>query len=143
MLDVGIWLARQCGMPMRLAFLTLLVAVCAGCGLIETEAGLACQEPPDGGLVGDREVPDVTGLGPDLAAATLDRAEVGVSWRYSYLTELGGPGGYSECWCVPPPDGVVEDVSTSDEGWLIVFVRRPEPMIGGRPQPRIGWGCPS
>jgi hypothetical protein len=118
------------------------LAFLPGCGLFDVETGLACQEPPEGNWqLTDQDIPDVSGMRPRQAAAAFDRADLDVSWRYSYDTEEGGRVGYSECWCIAPPDGTVDWTATSDAGWLIVNVTRSDPMPGGRPQPRAGWGC--
>lgn len=132
-------------MVIRIGVLAVLSLAIMGCGAVgpTQEDGLACQEPPEGNWrVGSRDIPDVAGRRPGDAAESLARAGIAVSWRYQYFTEAGGRVGYSECWCVAPPDdSVVQDVTTSDEGWLIVFVNRDEPIPGGRDQPVLGWGC--
>lgn len=131
------------GQVMRIGLLTALVGL-AACGLIrEAEAGLACQQPPapDEILDADRAVPELVGLTPDAAAARLDEAEVVASWRYTYATNPNDTRvGYSECWCIPPPDGVVTMVDAEPGSRLIVFVEG-APISGGRDQPRLGWGC--
>ena len=125
------------------AVLVVVTSIVAGCGLFEANVGLACQEPPEGNwIVGEREVPNLRGMTPEAAAVALDSADIDASWRYSYATDANEPNvGYSECWCAPPPDGVVDNVTTAEEGWLIVFVNRTEPIFGGRPQPELGWEC--
>ena len=132
-------------MAARVAVLAVLILAVMGCGVVgpTQQTELACLEPPEGNWrVGSREIPDVAGSRPADAAESLARAGIAVSWRYQYGTEGTGRTGYSECWCeVPPNDGVVQDVTTGDEGWLIVMVERDDPMLGGRPQPRLGWGC--
>lgn len=125
------------------ALFAMSVVLVGGCGLELGQSGMACQEPPAPEVIlGDRDVPDIEGMAPDVAAASLELAGIVPSWRYGYLTEPGGPGGYSECWCVPPPDGIVEMVHADSGEQLIVFVdRQGGPIIGGRPQPQLGWGC--
>ena len=124
----------------------------AACGVLAPESPpatqdteLACNEAPEGDWrVGDREIPDVEGWLPEEAAVAFDRVGIAVSWRYNYSTQAPEEGtgtGYAECWCTAPLDGVVQEVVPSDEGWLIVMVQRLDPMPGGRPQPRLGWGC--
>jgi hypothetical protein len=132
--------------PRRLAAVTLLAFSAAGCGLIpEAQVGLACQEPPGPEVPIDAiGPPDVIGLAPQEAAARLDMADIRteITWRYHYSTEAGGgPTGYSECWCIPPPDGHVSQAEYIETGQLLVMVERDEPMVGGRPQPTLGWGC--
>jgi hypothetical protein len=128
-------------MPRPLTLL-LLMAIVAGCGLVQESSGLACQQPPDGNWSLDgRQVPELNGLRPDEAASRLEATDIDASWRYSYATTPDRRGGYSECWCEPPPDGTVMDVATGSGGWLIVMVERPQPMMGGRDQPALGWGC--
>lgn len=127
----------------RIALAVVIVMLAGGCGVELGQSGMACEEPPaPEDILGDRDVPDIEGMAPDVAAASLERADIVPSWRYGYLTEPEGPGGYSECWCVPPPDGVVEMVHADSGEQLIVFVdRQGGPIIGGRPQPQLGWGC--
>lgn len=132
-------------MVFRIAVVAVLGVALMGCGTVgpTQEDGLACQEPPEGNWrVGSREIPEVAGRRPSDAADSLARSGIAVSWRYQYFTEAGGQVGYSECWCVAPPDdGVVQDVTAADGGWLIVMVDRGEPIPGGRDQPVLGWGC--
>lgn len=125
------------------AVLVVAMSIFAGCGHFEESAGVACQEPPEGNwIVGDRDVPNLRGMTPEAAGAALDSADIDASWRYSYATDPNQPNvGYTECWCAPPPDGVVDDATTAEDGWLIVFVNRTEPIFGGRPQPELGWEC--
>jgi hypothetical protein len=131
-----------------LASAIVLAAAFSGCGglsLFELETGLACQQPPDEPAP-DADVieklPDLGGKTPAQAAALLDGiSEIEVSWRYSYMFEAGGNTGYSECWCVPPPDGVVQQAELAEGNLYIVFVERAGPIPGGRPQPVEGWGC--
>lgn len=120
-----------------------VATVVPGCTLADDDVGPgACQRPPDGDWqLGDRELPDVTGMHPEAAAAAFDRVELAVSWRYHYATEPTGRTGYSECWCTAPPDGRVDDAQVTENGWVIVFVLRDAPILGGRPQPAKGWGC--
>ncbi len=129
-------------MVVRVGLLIGLFTVLTACGLGIGESGLACQDPPAADeVLGDREVPPITGLSAEEASAALEAAGIRPSWRYSYGTSMNGNAGYSECWCVPPPDGEVGDVAGTPNEQLIVFVERDGPLIGGRPQPRIGWGC--
>jgi len=122
--------------------LSLMVAAASGCGIHLDEAGVACQDqaaPSE--ILGDREVPDIHGMTGEAAAAALERAGIQPTWRYDYATEPDRRTGYSECWCIPPPDGVVDSVSAAPNEQLVVMVSRSEPMLGGRPQPKLGWGC--
>ena len=124
------------------ATLALLMGLVPGCALADDDGPLACRQPPEGNWeVGDRELPNVTGMRPQAAAAAFDRIDLAVSWRYYYDTEPSGRSGYSECWCTAPPDGVVDETHVTESGWVIVFVTRDAPLIGGRPQPEDGWGC--
>jgi hypothetical protein len=124
----------------------LVLGALTACGLVPAptqNSGLACNEPPEGNWrAGGREIPDVAGRRPSEAAAAFAEADIAVSWRYNYATDLNNSNiGYAECWCeVPPDDGVVQDVTVGD-GWLIVHVERREGIAGGREQPRLGWGC--
>lgn len=131
--------------PWRVTIGGLLASalVGTGCGIEIGGSGLACQDPPtQAEVLGQRDVPDLMGLTPDAAAEDLDEAGIAPSWRYSYRTNPPGrTEGYSECWCVPPPDGVVSDVSMEPDEQLIVFVERSQPIAGGRAQPTQGWGC--
>lgn len=124
----------------RLLAVTLVVA---GCGIEIGSSGLACQDPPtQAEILGQREVPNLLGLKPAAAAERLEEAGIAPSWRYSYRTNPPGrTDGYSECWCVPPPDGEVNDVIAEPDEQLIVFVERSQPIAGGRAQPTQGWGC--
>ena len=114
-----------------------------GCGIEIARSGLACQDPPtQAEALGQREVPNLIGMNPEAAAEALDDAGIAPSWRYSYRTNPPGrTDGYSECWCVPPPDGLVNSVSAEPGEQLIVVVERSQPIDGGRAQPTQGWGC--
>jgi hypothetical protein len=131
-----------------LASALVVAATASGCGalgFLEAQTGLACQQPPDEAAPAAEVIeamPDLRGKTPDQAADLLDDvSDIEVSWRYSYLTEAGGNVGYSECWCVPPPDGVVQQAELAEGNLYIVFVERAGPIPGGRPQPVQGWGC--
>ena len=131
----------------RGSFVVAMVAVVAAsvsaCGPVDDDfAPAGCHQPPDGNWqVSDRQLPNVAGMDVEAAAAAFDQIDLAVSWRYHYATAPFGGGGYSECWCTAPPDGQVEDAHVTDEGWVIVFVFRDGPILGGRPQPADGWGC--
>jgi hypothetical protein len=134
----------------RLSFVAFLLAavVATGCGLVpEEQAGLACQRPMAGAkpLEFAPPLPPLFGMTPAEADAAIQAAEldVDVTWRYHYSTEIGGgPTGYSECWCIPPPDGAVLQADYNLEfGQLVVLVERAQPIPGGRAQPTLGWGC--
>lgn len=128
--------------PLCALVVSVILATVPACGLTDDEGALACQQPPEGNWqLGERELPQVIGMKPDQAAAAFDRIDLAVSWRYSYTTEPSRREGYSECWCVAPPDGTVDDAFVTDTGWVVVMVSRDAPMFGGRPQPRVGWGC--
>jgi hypothetical protein len=131
-----------------LASAIVIAAAASGCGalrFLEAQTGLACQQPPEAPAPADEVIeafPDLRGKTPAQAAALLEDAnEIEVSWRYWYLTEPGGNVGYSECWCVPPPDGVVSTAELAEGNLYIVFVDRDSPIPGGRRQPVQGWGC--
>ncbi len=126
---------REVRVPPRrsVLILSLMVAATSGCGIQLDEAGLACQDQPaPGEILGDREVPDIQGMTGEAAAAALERADIQSTWRYYYATEPDRRTGYSECWCIPPPDSVVDSVSAAPNEQLIVMVSRSEPMLGGR-----------
>jgi hypothetical protein len=125
----------------------VLVIATTGCGLIpEPQVGLACQIPagrPET-VEAMREVPNLIGKTPQETAALLeaDDAGVEVTWRYHYSTQAADDTvGYSECWCIPPPDGEVSSAEITEFNQLLIFVSRDGSIIGGRPQPTLGWGC--
>jgi hypothetical protein len=141
--------------PAPIALLALTAFVSA-CGLVpERVAGLECQRmPAGGGELREGEDPLAAG-GPfegvpvmDMTAeAVAQRAEdegYGVTYRYQYdvgpQPENGGTG-YSECWCVPPPDGRVIAVNYDAIGRIIVMVQSEQARDSVRPQPVQGWGC--
>lgn len=140
-------------MATRIALVLLMVlsTACIPIARDDDETGLACRDAPDGELLPVRQdgdvliadqFPGLIGMTPEQAAETLAERDLAVSWRYHYATNpLDDRIGYSECWCVAPPDGVVMEASVSDGGWLIVMVARDTGIVGGRPQPRLGWGC--
>lgn len=135
---------------MRLAPLAvglLVLSLIVGCGALEPQVGMACQHPPQRPAppAALDDVPSLIGRTPEQAAALLeDVPGVDVTWRYHYSTEAGGgPTGYSECWCVPPPDGRVDTVEILETNQLMVYVVRAGPIVGGRAQPVQGWGCDS
>jgi hypothetical protein len=125
-----------------------------GCGLMDPGGGLECQRMPlGGGELRQGEDP----LGPDGPLAGLDvetmtagaigaRAEeagLGVTYRYSY--DVGpqpesGSTGYSECWCIPPPQSPVSAVTYDSIGRIVVMVEGPA-RDSVRAQPERGWGC--
>lgn len=133
----------------------VLAALCAGCGgLPWAGEGLACQRPPPGGAEVRTGNPLAAGEPmAGLDVTTMTAAEVGaeaidrgltVTWRYSYrIGERTGDGeaGYSECWCVAPPDGRVTGVAYDSFGRLIVLVDSGLALSTVRGQPREGWGC--
>ena len=133
-----------------------LIAMLTGCGLIpEPSVGLECQRmPPGGGELREGQDPMAEG-GPleglpvteMTGAAVGQRAEeagFGVTYRYQYdvgpQPEQGGVG-YSECWCIPPPDGRVFAVAYDSIGRIIVMVEAEQARDEVRPQPVMGWGC--
>jgi len=122
--------------------LTLAIALVTGCSMLQDDQGpIGCRPPPGAREPAvTRDVPELTGMSPEEAAAALAEDEVDISWRYYYDTEPPNIG-YSECWCIPPPDGTVMAASTGAGGQLIVTIQAPEPIPGGRPQPERGWGC--
>lgn len=137
-------LGARCARRGLLAAIGILLVATTACGLApETPSGLACQDPPTADeVLGDRKVPQLTGMTPDAAGQQLERAGIPASWRYEYATDPNDPRvGYAECWCEPPPDGLVRDIIAEPDAQLIVFVERSEPIVGGRPQPLLGWDC--
>lgn len=143
------------GAMARMGGLVLAAILLAGCGgLFDDQTGLACQHPPRQVEGADERDPfgpgeafagrDVTTMTPAEVAATALEAGLDVTWRLSY--EIGQPGaetsgGYSECWCVPPPAGKVSDLAFDSGGRLVVFVYSGQTLPQARPQPRMGWGC--
>jgi hypothetical protein len=134
----------------------LVAAICAGCGLVpfaDANTGLECQRSaPPGAVVRDG---DPTAVGEPLAGldvTAMSAAEVGqaadakglaATWRYTFdIGEADGTNGYSECWCVPPPDGRVTDLAYDSAGRVVVFVSSGQVLVEPRRQPRQGWGCP-
>lgn len=69
-----------------------------------------------------------------------EEANLHVSWRYTYAVTVTG-GGYTECWCIPPPEGPIGDMFFDEAGRLLVFVGATESMLVVRAQPLGGWGC--
>ena len=135
-------------MRMRALAASLAWVVAAGCGFLpEPVVGLGCQPPPDRPEVvpENPERRQFLGLSPQEAAALLEAEDPGVeevTWRYSYATDADDERvSYSECWCRPPPDGRVVDAFVTEYSQLIVMVQRDQPMLGGRGQPTLGWGC--
>ena len=116
----------------------LAAVLCAGCALLpwaDGNTGLVCQRgvgPGGPAREGDPRAPgeplaevDVTAMTPAQAGEAAVDAGLAVTWRYTY--KVGPPleegwQGYSECWCVAPPDGRVTDVSYDSTGGLILFV---------------------
>lgn len=125
----------------------VLVIATTGCGLIpEPQVGLACQIPPGRPETVEamREVPNLIGKTPQETAALLEADDPGVevTWRYHYSTQAADDTvGYSECWCIPPPDGEVTSTEITEFNQLLIFVSRDGPIVGGRAQPTLGWGC--
>ena len=146
-------------MAIRIVSLVLIVSGC-GFGPIgppgATDAGfLGCQiaAPPG---VEVRDGVDPLAPGEPLAGVdvgTMTPAEVGmlatarnlrVTWRYQYWTgpAVGGTReGFSECWCVPPPEGRVGGVSYGMANELVVMVVSGETVERVLEQPVRGWGC--
>jgi hypothetical protein len=133
----------------------VLAAVCAGCGGLPwvEDTALACQGlAPAGAVVreGDPLAEGEPMAGLDVMAMTpaevgAEAIERGLPTTWRYFIWLGDPTdsneGYSECWCVPPPDGRVTDVAYDSSGGLIVFVHSGRTLPAARGQPREGWGC--
>jgi hypothetical protein len=136
--------------------LVLVAFLLAACGLVpEPAAGLECQRmPADGRERREGEGPLAPG-GPlaGLPVTDMDAADVGaraqelgfgVTYRYSY--DVGpqpdsGSTGFSECWCVPPPEGRVFAVAYDSIGRIVVMVDSATARDSVRPQPVAGWGC--
>ena len=141
---------------MRRLMLPILVAVlCARCSLAsswaDSNTGIVCQRG-----VGSGEARGDDPLAPGEPLAGLDvtsmtAAQVGtaaverglaVTWRYGFdIGEAHGATGYSECWCIAPPEGRVTQVLYDSTGALIVFVDSGQVLPVPRQQPRLGWGC--
>lgn len=137
-------------MPLRgLVWALTLVSTATGCALVpEPEVGLACQITPDA-TEDFRQAaprPELVGKTPQQAVELLEEAGddpgLPVTWRYHYKTDPANPNvGYSECWCIVPPDGRVIAADVTEFGQLLIMVERSQAIVGGRPQPRLGWGC--
>jgi hypothetical protein len=141
----------------RMLIPILVAAMCAGCGMLpwsDEGTGMACQQDPDPGDAVREGDPLAAGqplAGLDvraMTAAAIGTAAVDhdlpVTWRYYYDVGApfeGGSAGYSECWCVAPPDGHVTQVAYDGMGGLIVFVDSGQRLGASRSQPRLGWGC--
>jgi hypothetical protein len=85
--------------------------------------------------------------GRDITVTSIDEviqvamdAKLDIAWRYTYETSWNG-GAYTECWCVPPPDGRVGAMFYDEAGRLLVFVASETSMFVARSQPENGWGC--
>jgi hypothetical protein len=136
--------------------LLLLLLLLASCGVVgEERVGLECQRLPAGG--GElREGEDPLAVDGPLAnvpvgdmtavevAARAERAGFDVTYRYQY--DVGpqpesGSTGYTECWCVPPPEGRVFAVAYDAIGRIVVMVQSDRHRDTVRPQPERGWGC--
>jgi hypothetical protein len=134
----------------------VVALVATGCGLIpEPSVGLECQRtPPDGREVREGEDPLAEG-GPlanlpitemDAEAVGQEALEQGFGVTYRYMYDVGpqpenGATGYSECWCIPPPDGEVSGAAYDSIGRVVVFVDSTQHRDSVRPQPVQGWGC--
>jgi hypothetical protein len=141
----------------RLALTMLIAVVSVGCAAVsswaDSNTGIACQRGlGPGGVDKDGVDPlapgepmagiDVTALSPaEVGTAAVERG-LAVSWRYGFdIGEVHSASGYSECWCVAPPAGVVTQVLYDSTGALIVFVDSGQVLAAPRAQPRMGWGC--
>ena len=135
------------------AFAAILLAGCAGFPLFG-ETGLACTNPPQSDPGADQRDPfgpgspfadrDLTAMAPAEVARIAIDSGLEVTYRLSY--GIDGPGseggaGYSECWCIPPPIGSVQDLAFDSGGRLIIFVDSGQTLSAARAQPRMGWGC--
>ena len=94
---------------------------------------LADGEPLEGL---DLEGANPAGVGQAAADAGLD-----VTYRYHYAVGDDERAGFSECWCVPPPDGAVDSVIYDSADSVIVFVQSGNRFREARDQPARGWGC--
>lgn len=128
----------------------VVMVILGACGMLpEPEVGLACMPPESVQAVEQpvetrNEFHHLLGMRPQQVEAELAENDPGVevTWRYQYPTDAGdGKVGYSECWCSAPPDGRVIVAEVTEFGQLLVMVEREAPIIGGRAQPRLGWGC--
>jgi hypothetical protein len=122
----------------------------AACGSGDAPPGAGCLVGGlrDGAIAGQgdptAEGQPFEGRRPETLT-TADVVQIGeganlhVSWRYTYEVTLGGA--YTECWCIPPPEGRIGDMFFDDAGRLLVFVAATESMLVARTQPEGGWGC--
>ena len=83
----------------------------------------------------------IEAMSPRQAGDTVRARGSAVTWRYMY--EVGGPGlgGFSECWCEPPPDGTISAVAYGMASEIVLFVDAGQPFATIREQPPRGWGC--
>jgi hypothetical protein len=130
--------------------LALGLASCASLPFGDAGTGVACTHPPPLGeeRTGDPVAPgqplegmDPTTMGAAEVAAEAMAEGLEVTYRYSYGVGDNPAEGYSECWCIPPPDGSVSGLAYDTAGRLVIFVDSDERLPAARPQPRLGWGC--
>ena len=136
--------------PLLVILATALVV--AACGALPfAEAGRACTHPTlrAGAVAGLGEPTDpgqpfagrdVTAMAPAEAERIAREANLDLTWRYSVAIGAGD-GGYSECWCVPPPDGTLSGLAYDTAGRLVIFVHSGQRTASVRDQPTEGWGC--
>lgn len=149
-------------MQLPAAVLAFVVsAVVSACGIPsigpmgDDSAGhLGCQQPPPPGVVVPEAEPidpgqplaglDVQAMTGEAIAAEARSKGLRVGWRYQYAIGEERPGtaqtGYSECWCIQPPDGEVIALFYGSAGEVVIMLQgQRRPAV--RPQPPRGWGC--
>ena len=111
-----------------------------GCSNVpRTMAGTgATGEPTDPGQLFAGE--ELRGADAEALAARAQAAGFVVRYRVQYATSADGMSGYGECWCVAPGDARVTGAFYGAEGQLFIEFEH-SPILGGREQPLMGWGC--
>ena len=130
--------------PPRTAWLLLTVAVwLSGCSLVPNmDAGTSgCSNAEGIGprdqtvrAAGDDAMPELVGLAPDQAAAIA----IGRGHTVVFNVPIDG---YAECWCVPPPEGTVQETFFTGRGALMLLVEGVDEGHTAAQQPPTGWGC--
>jgi hypothetical protein len=110
----------------------------AGDAVLALGAAEGRLEPTDAGQVfADVALPNAD---PTRLAAMGVAAGFVVRFNMQYATSADGMAGYGECWCQAPLDGHVKGAFFGSEGQLFIELEH-SPILGGRSQPLMGWGC--
>ena len=128
----------------RPVLLALLIAIAAaGCSLVPNmdHGGSGCANAHGIGPRGvtqfavDQPVmPELIGLEP------LDAATRAANAGHTVVFRVDIPG-YGECWCVPPPEGTVNEAFWNEHGALFLGVEGVDEGHTPDDQPPTGWGC--